>query len=111
VKAEDFDTIVAERLEKIKAILLKKREEYAPEGGDRLHNFKRASAMLHCEPEQALVGMWTKHVISILDMVDKIHRDEPTVELLEEKIGDAINYLILLEAMVKERLDPNKLPF
>jgi len=27
------------------------------------------------------------------------------VELLEEKIGDAINYLILLEALIKERYD------
>ena len=59
--------------------------------------------MLGCTPEKALVGMWTKHIISILDIVDGIEAKAPADAVIEEKIGDAVNYLILLEAMLKER--------
>jgi len=97
--AKEFDEIVKNRLKLIKEILLKKRAEYAPGGKDRLHNFKRAAAMLGTTQEQALVGMWAKHVVSILDICD----GQPAGrEMIDEKIGDAINYLILLEAALKE---------
>lgn len=105
--SENFDKVVERRLVLIKEILLRKRAEYTPEGGDRLHNFNRAADMLNCSPHRALVGMWAKHIISILDMVDRIGPTpgleyKPSVEMIEEKIGDAINYLVLLEAMLKE---------
>jgi hypothetical protein len=103
MNAQDFDAVVERRLELIKAILLKKRAEYAPEGGDRLHNFNRAAAMLQCSPESALIGMWTKHIVSLLDICDKVEHETPSIELIEEKVGDAVNYLVLLEAMLKDR--------
>jgi hypothetical protein len=103
MNAQDFDAVVERRLELIKAILLKKRAEYAPGEGDRLHNFKRAAAMLQTTPETALIGMWTKHIVSILDICDKVYRETPSIETIEEKLGDAIAYLVLLEAMLKER--------
>ena len=115
---EDFDKLLEKRLKATVDVLSSKNKEYAS-ATDKLHNFKRAGAMLGCTPERALVGMWTKHIISILDMVDKIEKDSrkvgfltaiitwnsrrKTIKLLEEKIGDAINYLILLEALIKER--------
>ena len=38
-----------------------------------------------------------------MDIVDNLGIGElPTAALIDEKIGDAINYLILLEAMLKE---------
>ena len=61
--------------------------------------------MLRTTPEKALVGMWTKHIISILDIVDGLDKKLVPVEMIEEKIGDAVNYLILLEAMLKDRWD------
>ena len=103
--SEIFDAIVENRLALIKKILIAKRAEYAPDGGDRLHNFHRAAETLRCTPERALVGMWMKHVVSILDIIDDIDKGkEPRVELVNEKMGDAINYLILLEAVLKERI-------
>lgn len=108
MQSKDFDLIVERRLQLIKEILLKKRAEYAPEGGDRLHNFQRAADTLGCTKERALVGMWMKHIVSILDIVDSLEpghiKEAPSVALVEEKIGDAINYLILLEAMLKDRI-------
>ena len=69
--------------------------------------------MLGQSPEKALVGMLAKHLVSILDIVDAIPKQIPTPALVEEKIGDAVNYLILLEALLKERIGsgiliPNK---
>lgn len=103
---EKFDKILERRIELTKAVLSKKRAEYAGSNGDRLHNFRRAASMLNCTPEKALMGMATKHFVSILDMVDATEFNPgypPPFEVIEEKLGDAINCLILLEAMLKER--------
>jgi len=102
-----FNDIVENRLKMIKKILVAKGAEYAP-GADRLHNFNRAALILGRTREEALIGMWTKHLVSILDIVDSIKTKKPSVALIEEKLGDAINYLILLEAMLKEDIQPKK---
>jgi len=98
----NFNKLLEERIKKIRQVLDSKNKEYASDT-DKLYNFKRAGDMLRVTPEQALVGMWAKHIISILDIVDNISTEKVTKEMLEEKIGDAINYLILLEALIKER--------
>jgi hypothetical protein len=102
---KEFDKLLEERFNKIRSTLASKNKEYAS-GDDKLHNFKRAGNMLGCTQEKALIGMWTKHIISILDIVDKWENENesPNTAQLDEKIGDAINYLILLEASFKERL-------
>ena len=111
---KNFKKILDKRIEKIRSVLDSKNQEYASRS-DKLRNFRRAGKMLRCVPEKALVGMWTKHIVSLLDIVDHIddYEEEALIEIcegkgltvgtLEEKIGDAINYLILLEAMIKER--------
>lgn len=103
----EFNKLLNEIIERTTHVLATKSDEYSTDE-DKLHNFKRAGKMLRCSPERALIGMWTKHVISILDIVDRIEKDKHNetydeIVLLEEKIGDAINYLILLEALIKER--------
>ena len=102
--SKTFDIVLEERIKKIRSILSKKRSEYAPDGqvDDRLHNFARAASMLGVSKEKALIGMWAKHVVSLLDIVDGV-TPNVTQELIDEKIGDAINYLILLEAALLER--------
>jgi len=115
MRHKEFNKLLNEILERTTIVLASKSAEYSTDE-DKLHNFKRAGAMLKCSPEKALVGMWTKHIISILDMVDKVEYkcgtdaccfpsfdSEEFIGTLEEKIGDAINYLILLEALIKER--------
>lgn len=99
------DAIVDARIASIRSLLLVKGAEYSPGDGDRLHNFNRAAAVVGTTPESALVGMWVKHLVSVLDLVDGIGRGElPTTARVDEKLGDTINYAILLEAMVKARL-------
>lgn len=103
MKSEKFETILTERLEKIRATLGQKAQEYATDG-DRLHNFKRAGEMLKCDPAKALQGFLAKHLVSINDMIDQRNSMGRLWDQAQwdEKIGDAINYLILLEAIVKE---------
>ncbi|HID93312.1 MAG TPA: hypothetical protein EYP60_04360 [bacterium (Candidatus Stahlbacteria)] len=113
MKAVDFDAVVEERIEKINDVLADKGAEYESED-DRLHNFKKAGEILEITPESACLGMQAKHVVSVLDLVDTVDslkEDEYldiTKDYISEKIGDAINYYILLEALLYERLDSQK---
>lgn len=103
MKAEKFDQILQTRVEKMIQVLGAKADEYATDR-DRLHNFKRAGQLLNCSPERALIGMLTKHLVSILDIVDNVESGKkPTVGLWDEKIGDVINYCVLLDGLVNER--------
>jgi len=108
VDGQTFMNLARIRFKACLEVLEKKNVEYSRDE-DKLHNFKRAAMMLQgprfgCEPEDALVGMWVKHITSIMDMVDDLP-DLPTFSILREKITDAINYLVLLEALFVERMD------
>jgi hypothetical protein len=94
-----FSKILENRLKQIKSVLGEKAGEYA-QRGDRLHNFKVAARANQMSPEQALWGMATKHLVSVMDLVNGDLCAKPAV--VNEKIGDMINYLILLEAIFKE---------
>ena len=48
---------------------------------------------------QALVGMMTKHTVSVYDMVNG--GQAYASDKWDEKIGDLINYLLLLRVAVK----------
>lgn len=99
---KDFRDILNETLTGTKITLGSKGREYAR--GDRLSNFKRAASFLGTTPEAALIGMLNKHIVSIYDMVDDLDSNPQHPELQwNEKIGDAINYLILLKALIHER--------
>lgn len=104
--SKEFDAILSRRFDLTKKVLAKKRQEYANPMNtvfeDRFHNFGRAAAIMRTTKEQALIGMFSKHLVSILDIVERFGYDKPSEEMVEEKIGDAINYLILLEGMLKE---------
>lgn len=99
---EEFEKILEGRLEATKKVLGVKASEYA-RGSDRLHNFKRVAEVKRITPAEACIDGFCKHLVSILDMVDDHSKGVSNViSIWEEKIGDAINYLILLEALVKE---------
>jgi len=99
MKTEDFNRIVEAQLDRCRDTLIVKAQEYSTEE-DRLHNFKVAAALQGGSPERALAGMMTKHIVSIFDMCnsDRMYGDY----IWNEKIGDAINYLLLLRAIVDE---------
>lgn len=98
----DFDQLVERRIEKIRSVLCKKAKEYASDN-DRFYNFRAAARKRNTTPADALMGMKVKHEVSIDDLITE--RIEVTEALIDEKIGDNINYFILLEGLLKERLD------
>jgi hypothetical protein len=101
----NFNDLVKERCEKIVSVLASKEKEYAA-GEDRFHNFNVAGRISDCSPEKALKGMWMKHIVSVFDLIDWADSDPEklTSDLIDEKIGDSVNYLILLEGMLKDRV-------
>lgn len=96
-----WNVLLEQRLQKMKDVLGVKAAEYASKD-DRLHNFKVAGIGQGISPEAALRGMWYKHHVSVLDMINKPDAGW-TDERIDEKIGDSINYLCLLEGLLKER--------
>ena len=97
-----FDDVVKNRMAECHETLCNKSVEYSS-GADRHHNFKVAAAMSDTTPELALWGMWVKHLVSVRDLVE--FPGDATPELLKEKIGDVINYALLLEGLLTERMD------
>lgn len=107
MKRELFNQIIEERFEKVKNTLIKKGEEYSTDT-DVLHNFNRTAQIGNITPERAAWGFMLKHFTSMSDIVDSIDKGiYPKEELLEEKLGDLINYFILLETIIK-RDSPTK---
>jgi hypothetical protein len=101
---DSFNKIVEELVGDIRSMLIKKSAEYA-RNNNKLHNFDRAGEILRCSPAKALLGMETKHRVSLLDIVNDMDRGVyPEEELMKEKILDSLNYLILLYAIYQEGL-------
>lgn len=102
---KEFNDVIICQTERCKSMLVAKGAEYAPKAArgsavDRLAHFKKAAVMMNSTPKSALMGMLSKHLISVSDMCtdDKEHPKEQW----EEKITDSINYLLILRALVEE---------
>lgn len=99
---DKFNEVIADRIQKCLYTLGFKAYEYATL--DRLHNFKVAAELQGCTPIRALGGMMCKHTVSVYDLINDFEEgaDIP-LEVWEEKIGDSINYLLLLTALIHEQ--------
>jgi hypothetical protein len=101
---KDFEKLSKNRFQHCEKVLNSKNKEYS-RGEDKLHNFKVAGRMGDITPEFALVGMFMKHLVSIFDIVNDLDECKlPSEEILAEKLTDTINYLVLLEGLISERL-------
>lgn len=77
-----------------------KGSEYSGDGDDQLRNFHEAGADADIKPEQAWLVHFNKHVAAIKSYVRTgIVKSEP----IEGRIDDAILYLVLLKALVRDR--------
>ena len=101
----EFNDVVISQTERCKSILIAKGNEYVPKATnssdvDRLAHFKKAAVLMNSTPKIALMGMLSKHLISISDMCmdDKSY----SIEQWDEKITDSINYFLILRALVEE---------
>lgn len=103
MKVEDFKKLVEARLGYVARTLQLKAAEYATD--DRLHNFKVAADLQGITAESALLGMWAKHIVSVVDIVNAIEHTgkAPDAALVSEKLTDTIAYALLLEGLIEER--------
>lgn len=102
---KEFQDVLTTRLTKIKETLSSKAEEYATDN-DKLHNFNVGARLTGQTRERVLWGFALKHYISFLDILDNLDKRKlPTEAIVDEKIGDLINYLVLVEASLKDRLN------
>lgn len=102
--SKKFNEVTINRIDKCLDTMLHKADEYATH--DRLHNFKVAAVIQDCTPITALGGMMCKHTVSVYDLIkDHEQGKHIPLELWDEKIGDSINYLLLLNALIIEEAE------
>tara|TARA_R100000353_G_scaffold6986_2_gene8975 strand:+ start:1347 stop:1664 length:318 start_codon:yes stop_codon:yes gene_type:complete len=100
----DFKKLLQDRFRRIDSTFNSKQKEYANEI-DVFENIKNGVrlSIFSTEPEQVAWSYAAKHLESIMSILEKLPEEEPSEELINEKIGDAINYLIIIEGLLKER--------
>ena len=110
MKDKEFQEVLQQRLKKIEQTLGQKAKEYAAEG-DKLHNFNVGARITGQIREKVLWGFALKHYISFMDILDDMELGKlPSEATVDEKIGDLINYLVLVEASIKDKLN-GELPY
>jgi hypothetical protein len=104
------EEVVQRRIQLIQNVLQRKNEEYAGKD-DVFKAFTEALPLSFHDTKQAVAWEFmVKHLQSIKLIIEERAKTGkiPDEKLLEEKIGDAINYLILIEGMFKEEMLPTK---
>lgn len=97
--------IVENRCNAIKEILIEKGAEYHY-NGDPFYAFNAAARYLLTSPEEALRGMMVKHQVSLDNIINDIRFGKDVSEdMISEKVGDYINYLVILEALLYKRIN------
>uniref|UniRef100_A0A6M3JC71 Uncharacterized protein n=1 Tax=viral metagenome TaxID=1070528 RepID=A0A6M3JC71_9ZZZZ len=94
----DFVDETEKLLMRCKRVLEKKAELYAPED-DRLSQFKTMAVLEDTTPIQALGGAMAKHTATLYHLINYSGSEKQWAETLV----DHINYLILLNALLKEK--------
>lgn len=108
MEEKKFNEILDSRLDKIKNVLAIKAKEYV-RNEDRLHNFHVGAHLEKKHPTEVLHGMMLKHYISYLDILKDVREGKEVKKtIVDEKIGDLINYLILQECVLIESIDENE---
>jgi hypothetical protein len=111
MKQDKFDEIVKQTLNQASEVLLVKAKEYV-RNDNPMHNFDEGARKKGIIREKVIDGFALKHEISIDDIVNDIESGKlPSYDMVNEKFGDAINYLILKKASILDRMDNKELPF
>ena len=107
MNAARFDRIVEDRLAAAQVILTTAAEEYAHDS-DRLANFKLISEITdnRISPEDVCLVYMLKHIIGISNYIAKREEQRDSVG---GRITDAINYLLIMEAILTEQADAKRL--
>jgi hypothetical protein len=111
MELQELNNLLEKRIQKMRTVLASKGSVYTAGDLDRLHNFKLAGRIGGTSPEMALKGMLIKHIASVFDMIDMCENcdedGDPGFDSarVDEKVGDTILYMVLLEALFTEGLE------
>lgn len=111
-RQEFVEKVVARRIDLITISLASKGKEYSIEN-NAFYNFDEGKDIAFSNSREKYAwNLMTKHLQSIKDIIEHVSivgaNGYPVDTLVEEKIGDAINYLILIEGMLKEQIQNAK---
>ena len=98
---DELKEVFEEQAQRCREVLLQKGAEYTPDEADRFSSFKTAASLQHTTQANALLGMLSKHIVSLYDM-SFVGTENYDAEMWDEKITDALNYLFILSAIIKE---------
>jgi hypothetical protein len=101
VNQQTFDRVADELLNEAASIQTAKRPGYTLGNEDVLRNFKQAGERAGVTPEQAWAVYFLKHIDAITAVMTR--PDLPVAEAPLGRFSDAINYLKLGFALLKER--------
>ena len=104
---DELKVVFEEQVQRCREVLLKKGKEYTPDQSDRFSSFKTAAQLQHTSQVSALLGMLSKHIVSLYDM-SFVGVERFDTAVWDEKITDALNYLFILTAIIKEETQNKK---
>lgn len=104
-KAEQqFEDVVTDTLKQCQDTMLIKGREYR-RNNNPFHNFDKGVEISGKSREEVIWGFALKHFISIQDIRSDLRDGKlPSEELLNEKYGDMINYLLIEKASIVARI-------
>jgi hypothetical protein len=103
MKTEDFNILVNRRVAKTKKVLVVKGAEYTTSDDERFQAFIDGAEVNRCTPAMYAFALVTKHFLSLRDFV--IFREgDITPKIIDDKLGDIIVYMHLLEGILSEKL-------
>lgn len=103
---KEFEQVFERAVERSKGVLFSKLKEYTSDD-DQLESFKTQAGMsLAATPMGIAYELMVKHIYSVRKMVQEFEEcgKRPSIRLMNEKFGDSINYLILIEALFLESI-------
>lgn len=103
-----FDEHLGAVFKRTTKVLQSKRNEYANDT-DVFQSFKQGIGISYQKtPEGVGWEYMSKHLESIKQIIRELDKETPSLEKVNEKFGDAINYLIIIEGMLKDRIAETK---
>ena len=102
---ERFSEYMRTRFARCENTFDSKNKEYAT-ADNFMRNFENGIGISTCHTPEAVAWNYaTKHLESIRSIISDLDGGalEPSPSLVTEKFGDAINYLIIIEAMLLHR--------
>lgn len=104
MKESEFDKIVKDTVNNCVETLVVKGKEYR-RNNNPFHNFDKGVEITGLTREEVIWGFALKHYISIQDIKTDLKKGiSPSLEIVDEKYGDLINYLLIEKVSIVNKI-------